>query len=165
MYQTSIDGFKIRMAEPSDSKLILDFIRGLAAYEKMLDQVVATEESICESLFDKKQAEVIIGEFNGAPVGFALFFHNYSTFLGKANLYLEDLFVLPEMRGKGFGKSLLAYLAKIAVDRGCGRLDWWCLDWNTPSIEFYKEMGAIPMDEWTTFRVEGKNLLHLASLV
>ena len=163
-YTTKIDGFTIRFAEEEDVALILTLIKGLAEYEKMLDQVVATEEDLKESLFIKKQAEVVIGEEKGEPVGFALFFHNYSTFLGKANLYLEDLFVKPDYRGKGYGKTLLSFLGKIAVDRNCGRLDWWCLDWNTSSIEFYKEMGAIPMDEWTVYRVEGKQLGKLAEM-
>ncbi len=163
-YKTKIDGFTIRFADEEDVSLILDLIKGLAKYEKMLDQVVATEEDLKESLFIKKQAEVVIGEEKGKPVGFALFFHNYSTFLGKANLYLEDLFVKPEYRGRGYGKTLLSFLGKIAVDRNCGRLDWWCLDWNTSSIEFYKEMGAIPMDEWTVYRVEGKQLGKLAEM-
>ena len=163
-YKTNTEGFEIRFATAEDVPLILDFIKDLAEYEKMLDEVVATEEGLNESLFDKKQAEVIIGEESGEPVGFALFFHNYSTFLGKANLYLEDLFVKPDYRGKGYGKTLLSFLGKIAVDRDCGRLDWWCLDWNTTSIDFYKEMGAIPMDEWTVYRVEGEKLIRLAKM-
>ena len=162
IYRTNIEGFEIRFATEDDVPLILEFIKALADYEKMLDEVVATEEGLKESLFVKNQAEVILGEEDGKPVGFALFFHNYSTFLGKANLYLEDLFVKPEYRGKGYGKTLLSFLGKIAVDRNCGRLDWWCLDWNTTSIEFYKEMGAIPMDEWTVYRVEGEQLQRLS---
>lgn len=165
LYKTNIEGFKIRFATEDDVPLILEFIKALADYEKMLDEVVATEEGLKESLFVKSQAEVILGEEDGKPVGFALFFHNYSTFLGKANLYLEDLFVKPEYRGKGYGKTLLSFLGKIAVDRNCGRLDWWCLDWNTTSIEFYKEMGAIPMDEWTVYRVEGKKLQRLSGFL
>lgn len=164
IYNTNIEGFVIRFATEKDVPLILRFIKDLAEYEKMLEEVVATEEGLQQSLFDKEQAEVIIAEEYGRPVGFALFFHNYSTFLGKANLYLEDLFVKPEYRGKGYGKALLSFLGKIAVDRDCGRLDWWCLDWNTSSIEFYKEMGAIPMDEWTVYRVEGEKLKKLAEI-
>lgn len=164
-YETSVPDFNIRFATEEDTPLILKFIRDLADYEGMLSEVVATEEILRKSLFEKKQAEVIIGEYQGRPVGFALFFHNFSTFLGKANLYLEDLFVLPEMRGKGFGKILLAFLGKIAVDRNCGRLDWWCLDWNTSSIDFYKEMGAVPMSDWTVYREEGENLKKLADMV
>ncbi|NBG87825.1 GNAT family N-acetyltransferase [Isachenkonia alkalipeptolytica] len=161
-YRTNIEGFEIRFATEEDVPLILEFIKALAEYEKMLDEVVATEKGLKQSIFVQKQAEVIIGEEKGKPVGFALFFHNYSTFLGKANLYLEDLFVKPEYRGKGYGKTLLSFLGKIAVDRDCGRLDWWCLDWNTTSIEFYKEMGAVPMDEWTVYRVEGEQLQRLS---
>ncbi len=154
--------FKIRFAEEDDSQLILDFIKGLAVYEKMLDQVEATEERIRESVFEKEQAEVIIAEENGEAVGFALFFHNYSTFLGRANLYLEDLFVIPEARGKGYGKKLLKKLAEIALDRGCKRVDWSCLDWNKSSIEFYKSIGAKALDEWTVYRLEGEPLKNLA---
>ena len=161
-YRTNIEGFEIRFATEEDVPLILEFIKALAEYEKMLDEVVATEKGLKQSIFVQNKAEVIIGEEKGKPVGFALFFHNYSTFLGKANLYLEDLFVKPEYRGKGYGKTLLSFLGKIAVDRDCGRLDWWCLDWNTTSIEFYKEMGAVPMDEWTVYRVEGEQLQRLS---
>lgn len=161
-YETSAADFRIRIAEEQDNPLIFEFIKGLAEYEEMLDQVVATEEILKESLFVKKQAEVIIGEYKGEAVGFALFFHNFSTFLGKANLYLEDLFVKPEARGRGAGKALLACLAKIAVERDCGRLEWWCLNWNEPSIQFYKQMGAKPMDDWTVYRVDGESLPALA---
>ena len=161
-YETSVPDFRIRMAVEDDTSLILEFIKSLATYEKMLDQVVATEKLLHDCLFVKKQAEVIIGEYKGQAIGFALFFHNFSTFLGKANLYLEDLFVKPEARGLGAGKALLACLAKIAVERDCGRLDWWCLNWNEPSIKFYKQMGATPMDEWTVYRVDGEALPALA---
>ena len=164
-FETSTENFKIRFATVEDVPLILKFIKDLADYENLLHEVVATEDILRISLFEKKQAEVIIGEYMGNPVGFALFFHNFSTFLGKSNLYLEDLFVKPEARGKGFGKILLAFLGKIAVDRGCGRLDWWCLDWNTSSIDFYKEMGANPMSDWTVYRVEGNKLTELAAMV
>lgn len=164
-YETSVEHFTIRFAEVSDVPLILQFIKDLAEYEEMLNEVVATEAILMESLFEKHQAEVIIGEYHGEPVGFALFFHNFSTFLGKANLYLEDLFVKPEMRGHGFGRILLAFLGKIAVERNCGRLDWWCLDWNVSSIEFYKSMGAKPMSDWTVYRVEGEHLKLLADRV
>lgn len=165
LYHTLIDGFTIRLATEKDTALILNFIEQLAEYEKLRHEVTATEEILRDSIFNKKQAEVVIGEYHGQPVGFALYFHNFSTFLGKANLYLEDLFVLPEMRGKGFGKGLLAYMAKIAYERDCGRLDWACLDWNEPSIVFYKEMGAIPMDDWTVYRVQGETLKKLADLI
>lgn len=161
-YKTSIEGFVIREAIREDVPLILKFIKELADYEQLLHEVVATEAVLEKSLFDHHQAEVIIGEFEGNPVGFALYFHNFSTFLGKANLYLEDLYVTPEIRGKGFGKALLACLGKIAIERDCERLDWWCLDWNQSSIDFYKEMGAIPMDEWTVYRVTGEALGQLA---
>lgn len=158
------DQFQIRFATEKDVPLILEFIKDLAEYEELLHEVVATEEILRESLFTKQQAEVIIGEENGEPVGFALFFHNFSTFLGKANLYLEDLFVKPESRGKGYGKRLLSYLGKIAVERDCERLDWWCLDWNTSSIEFYKSLGAIAMEDWTVYRMQGEALKALAKM-
>lgn len=164
-YNTKVQGFKIRQANESDVSLILKFIKELADYEGLLHEVVATEEILMESLFEKKQAEVIIGEYNGEPAGFSLFFHNFSTFLGKANLYLEDLYVDPAFRGKGLGKTMLACLGTIAVERGCGRLDWWCLDWNKTSIDFYLQMGAKPMDEWTVYRVDGENLPKLAQMM
>ena len=154
----------IRFATEKDVPEILGFIKALSVYEKMEDQVVATEESLRVSLFEKKQAEVIFAEEAGVLVGFALFFHNYSTFLGKANLYLEDLFVKEAYRGKGYGKALLNELAKIAVKRDCERLDWVCLNWNEPSIEFYKSLGAKPLPEWLIFRLEGKSLDHMAKL-
>ena len=153
---------EFRYAEEKDCGLILEFINALADYEKMSEQVVATEEILKEQLFEKKQAEVIFALENGVEVGFALFFHNFSTFLGKSGLYLEDLFVRPEYRGKGHGKALLKKLAGIAVERGCGRFEWWCLDWNKPSIDFYKSLGAVPMDEWTVYRVTGDGLTKLA---
>ena len=155
--------FTIRPADESDVKLILQFIEGLGEYEKLSHEVVATEEKLRKSLFEQKMAEVIIGEFGGEPVGFALFFHNYSTFLGQAGIYLEDLFIKPEMRGKGFGKTMLKYLAKLAVDRDCGRLEWACLDWNEPSIRFYKGLGAKAMDDWTVYRVTGETLRKLGN--
>ena len=151
-----------RFAEAADCALILSFIRGLAEYEKMSDHVVATEELLREWIFDKQKAEVLFACDEGREVGFALFFHNFSTFLGRAGIYLEDLFVLPEYRGKGFGKGLLRRLAQIAVERGCGRLEWWCLDWNQPSIDFYRSLGAEPMEEWTTYRLTGDTLREMA---
>ncbi|ADO77069.1 GNAT family N-acetyltransferase [Halanaerobium praevalens] len=154
--------FKIRFAKEEDSQLILKFIKELADYEKLLDQVEATTEKIKESIFEKKQAEVLIAEVDKKAVGFALFFHNYSTFLGWANLYLEDLYVIPEARGQGYGKKLFKKLAEIAVDRGCKRLDWWCLDWNQSSIDFYKSIGAKAMDEWTVYRLEDQALKKMA---
>lgn len=160
--ETSLAGFKLRFAEREDVPLILNFIKELADYEHKLSEVRATEEELRESLFNRQVAEVIIGEFNDKPAAFALFFHNYSTFLGKSGIYLEDLFVKPEMRGRGMGKIILTYLAKLAIDRKCGRLEWWCLDWNEPSIKFYKKMGAVPMDEWTVYRVTDEALYKLA---
>ncbi len=154
--------FQIRNAEESDVQLILRFIKGLGEYEKLSHEVVATEEKLRKSLFKQKMAEVIIGEFGGIPIGFALFFYNYSTFLGQAGIYLEDLYIVPEMRGKGFGKTMLKHLAKLAVDRDCGRLEWACLDWNEPSICFYKGLGATALDDWTVYRVTGKTLLEMA---
>lgn len=150
-----------RFAEERDIPTILRCIRGLAEYEHMEDQVVADEDLLREWLFVRKKAEVLLGETGGEPVGFALFFHNFSTFLGRAGIYLEDLFVFPEQRGRGYGKAFLTELAKIAVSRGCGRLEWACLDWNQPSIDFYLSMGAVRMDEWTTYRITGDRLLEL----
>ena len=151
-----------RFAEERDCALILQFIQGLAEYERMADQVIATEALLQEWVFEKKKAEVLFACEDGREVGFALFFHNFSTFLGRAGIYLEDLFVLPEHRGKGFGKAILQQLAKIAVERDCGRLEWACLDWNRPSIDFYLSLGAAPMDEWTTYRLTGVTLQKLA---
>ena len=153
---------EIRFADENDLALILDFIKQLAAYEKMLDEVVATEELLNEWLFVRKVAEVIFIMEGDVEVGFALFFHNFSTFLGKAGIYLEDLFVKPEYRGKGYGKALIKKLASIAIERGCGRLEWSCLDWNQPSIDFYLSLGAEAMDEWTVYRVAGDTLANLA---
>ena len=150
-----------RYATEQDVPLILSFIRSLAEYEHMADEVVATEALLHEWIFEKRKAEVIFALEDGKETGFALFFHNFSTFLGRAGIYLEDLFVLPEYREKGYGKGLIQTLARIAVERGCGRLEWWCLDWNTPSIEFYRSLGAVPMDEWTVYRITGKTLLEL----
>lgn len=161
LINTKSENFKLRFAEEKDVALILDFIKELAIYEKMLDDVVATEESLKDFLFHKKMAEVLIGEYNNKPVAFALFFHNFSTFLGRPGIYLEDLYVKPEMRGIGIGKHILSYLAKLCVERKYGRLEWSCLDWNEPSIEFYKKMGAVPMDEWTVYRLSGKALEEL----
>ncbi|HEX9027281.1 MAG TPA: GNAT family N-acetyltransferase [Clostridium sp.] len=161
--ETKVSNFKIRFAEKEDTKLILDFIKELANYEKLLNEVVATEEILFDSLFLQKKAEVIIGEYDGKAVGFALFFHNFSTFLGRSGIYLEDLYIKPEMRGKGLGKIFLSYLGKLALERNCGRLEWWCIDWNEPSIEFYKGMGAKAMDEWTVYRVDNVALSNLAN--
>ena len=151
-----------RFAEERDTPLILDFIKWLADYEQLLDQVVADEATLTDQLFRKKNAEVLFALEDGKEVGFALFFHNFSTFLGRAGLYLEDLFVLPEHRGKGYGKAILQKLAAIALERGCGRMEWWCLDWNQPSIGFYKSLGTEPMSDWTVYRLAGKTLQDLA---
>ena len=153
-----------RFAEERDTPLILEFIRELADYERLLDQVVADEATLRDQLFEKHHAEVLFALEDGAEVGFALFFHNFSTFLGRAGLYLEDLYVRPEHRGKGYGKALFRQLAAIAEERGCGRLEWWCLDWNRPSIDFYRSLGAQPMDEWTVYRITGSTLNELANL-
>ena len=153
---------EIRFAQKTDVKTILEFIKELASYENLLDEVVATEELLKEWIFEKKKAEVLLLEVENKPVGFALFFHNFSTFLGKAGIYLEDLFVKKEYRGKGYGKALLKELAKIAVKRGCGRLEWSCLDWNKPSIDFYLSLSAKPMDEWTIYRLQGQDLTNFA---
>ena len=153
---------EIRFAREGDEGLILGFIKELAAYEKMSDLVVASEALLREWIFEKKKAEVLFAVEEGKEVGFALFFHNFSTFLGRAGIYLEDLFVLPAHRGRGHGTALIRSLARIAVERGCGRLEWSCLDWNTPSIRFYLSLGAERMDEWTVYRFAGERLRALA---
>lgn len=153
---------EMRFATREDTGKILAFIKELAAYEKMGNEVVATEALLCEWIFDKQKAEVIFAVEDGVEVGFALFFHNFSTFLGRAGIYLEDLYVKPEYRGRGFGKALIKKLAAIAKERGCGRLEWWCLDWNKPSIDFYLSLGAQPMNDWTVYRVTGDALAALA---
>lgn len=152
-----------RFAERKDIPLILRFIRELAEYEGLLSEVVATEEILEEWLFEKKKAEVIFAvNEKGEETGFALFFHNFSTFLGRAGIYLEDLYVSPSYRGKGYGKAILRKLAQIALERGCGRLEWWCLDTNTPSIGFYLSLGAEPMSDWTVYRLAGDTLEQMA---
>ncbi len=153
----------IRPARPDDVPLIRNFIGELAEYERLADQVVATEASLRETLFgEQPAAEVLICEWRNQPAGFAVFFHNYSTFLGKAGLYLEDLYVRPALRGKGLGRALLQALARIAVERGCPRFEWAVLDWNQPAIEFYQSMGARPLDEWTVYRLTGEALRRAA---
>lgn len=147
-----------RYAQEQDCEKILFFIRGLAKYEKMEDEVIATPELLREWIFEKKKAEVIFPMEDGKEVGYALFFHNFSTFLGRAGMYLEDLFIMPQHRGKGYGKATLRELARIAVERGCGRLEWSCLDWNQPSIDFYLSLGAAQMSDWTTYRLTGETL-------
>lgn len=154
---------KLRAADGTDVPVIAELIRGLARYEKLEHAVVMTEELLNDALFgDRPYAEVVLAEDGGRPVGFALFFHNFSTFLGRPGIYLEDLFVLPEERGRGIGKSLLAHLARLAVERGCGRLEWAVLDWNQDAIKFYERLGAKPMSDWTVYRLTGKPLTDLA---
>lgn len=150
-----------RYALDDDVDKILFFIKELASYEKMSDDVVATKELLKEWIFEKKKAEVFFAIEEGKEVGFALFFHNFSTFVGRAGIYLEDLYVLPEYRGKGYGKAILKELARIAVERECGRLEWACLDWNKPSIDFYQSLGAKPMNDWTCYRLSGDTLKEL----
>ncbi len=158
-----MNSFNIRKAKEEDAPLILEFIKGLAGYEKLSGEVTATTEQIKETLFgDSRRAECIIGFAGGKPVAFAIYFFNYSTFLGKYGLYLEDLFVLPEERGKGYGKKMLKYLAGIAVENNCGRFEWSVLNWNEPAIKFYKNLGAVPQNEWTLFRITGEPLKKLA---
>jgi len=152
-----------RFATENDIPKIFNFIKELAVYEKMEDEVVATEELLHNWLFVQKRVEVIFALENNEEVGFALFFHNFSTFLGRGGIYLEDIFVLPEHRGKGYGKGLIKVLANIALERNCGRLEWTCLDWNKPSIDFYLSLGARPMDEWTVYRLQGQTLEALAN--
>lgn len=152
----------IRQAERKDCAIILSFIQALAEYENMSDDVVADEALLEEWIFDKQKAEVIFAVADRKEVGFALYFYNFSTFLGRAGIYLEDLFVLPEYRGNGYGKALLQRLAAIAVERGCGRLEWSCLDWNQPSIDFYLSLGAVRMEDWTTYRMTGETLQKFA---
>ena len=154
--------FTISAATREDVPQILQFIRRLAEYEHLENEVVATEALLEEWLFDKEKAEVLIAREGETPIGFALYFHNFSTFLGRAGIYLEDLFVLEEYRGCGYGKALLRRLAQIALERGCGRLEWCCLDWNQPSIEFYRSLGALPMSDWTTYRLTGDTLSNMA---
>ena len=152
----------VRFANEGDVSLILDFVKELAAYERMSELVVADEALLREWIFEKQKAEVLFAMENGREVGFALFFHNFSTFLGRAGIYLEDLYVRPESRGRGHGKALIQRLANIAMERGCGRLEWSCLDWNQPSVDFYLSLGAKRMDEWTVYRFEGERLRALA---
>ena len=162
--ENSRTGFRIRPARESDTGTILGFVRGLAEFENLLHEVEATEEMIRKNIFERRTAEVVLAEVDGKPVGFALFFHNFSTFLGKPGIYLEDLYVKPECRGKGYGKRLLIYLARLAKERDCGRFEWAVLNWNEKAISFYKSMGAKPMNEWTVYRLAGKELDEAAAL-
>lgn len=151
-------GLEFRYAKRDDTELILSFIKNLAEYEKMSDDVVADTATLEKEIFDDKKAEVLFAEVDGKEIGFALFFHNFSTFVGRSGLYLEDIYILPEYRGKGYGKAMLKKLASIAVARNCGRMEWCCLDWNKPSIDFYLSLGAKPMSEWTIYRLSGDEL-------
>lgn len=161
--ETALPEFTIRKAEKSDCSLILAFIKELADYEKLSHEVVATPQMLEETLFgETRYAQVIIAEYQGTPVGYALFFHNFSTFTGRPGIYLEDLYVQPPLRGKGFGKCLLAYIANLAVTMRCTRVEWSVLDWNEPSIQFYRSIGAKPMDEWTVQRLDGDALAQFA---
>lgn len=162
---TRIDGLELRLATADDVPTILSFIQQLADYEKLSDQVVATEQKLRDSLFaDTPYAEVVLANYQGKDVGFALFFHNYSTFLAKPGIYLEDLFVEPACRGVGVGKALITYLAKLAVERDCGRLEWSVLDWNQPAIDFYQSLGAVMLHDWRINRVTGATLAQMAEL-
>ncbi len=154
---------EIRPATEDDVPLILSFIKELAEYERLSHEVVATEEILRESLFgERRVAEALLGYLGETPAAFALFFHNFSTFLGRPGIYLEDLFVRPRFRGSGVGRAMLVYLARLARERGCGRLEWWVLDWNEPAIRFYEALGAVPMNDWTVYRVSGEALEELA---
>ncbi len=159
---TQIDNYQLRFAEKKDAPLILKFIKELAEYENELDQVTATVEVLTQSLFEHYAAEAIIGEYNEEPVGFALFHQSFSTFLGMPGINLVDLYIIPEMRGKGFGKVILSYLAKLTRERGCGRLEWWCHDWNEPAIELYKRWGAFPIEDIRVYRLCDEALNHFS---
>ena len=152
----------IRPARPDEAGLVLDFIKRLAVYEKCADDVVADEATLRHSLFVEHAAEVVFAEEDGTVVGFALFFHNFSTFVGRKGMYLEDLFVLPEKRGRGYGKALLKYVARLAVERNCGRMEWICLDWNESALSVYRSMGAEPLSEWTVQRLDEQALKRFA---
>ena len=154
--------FTIRPAKPEETGLVLEFIQKLAVYEKCADEVVANEATLYHSLFEEKSAEVVFAEEDGVVIGFALYFHNFSTFVGRKGLYLEDLFIIPERRGLGYGKALLKYLANLAVERNCGRMEWICLDWNKPALTVYRSIGAVPMDEWTVQRLDEEALKRFA---
>jgi GNAT superfamily N-acetyltransferase len=163
-YATPVDGLYIRYAERGDVPLLLSLIRELAEFEKLLDHVQADEATLGDELFgERRVAEPLIAEMNGEAVGFALFFHNFSTFVGRKGLYLEDLYVKPHARGRGVGGSLITFVAKIAVERRCGRFEWSVLDWNTRAVDFYRSLGAVSMDEWTVQRVTGEALERLAA--
>ena len=163
MTSSDLASFQIRAATKADVPVVLSFIKKLADYERLSHEVVATEKTLADTLFGRRRtAEVAIGYYKRAPVGFVLFFHNYSTFLGRPGIYIEDLFVDEAFRRRGFGRALLTYVAKLAKERQCGRLEWSVLDWNEPATNFYRKLGALPMSEWTVFRVTGDNLTKLA---
>jgi GNAT superfamily N-acetyltransferase len=163
-FSTPVPGLYFRFASRADVPLLLELIRELAEFEHLLDQMVATEASLAEELFGARRvAEAIIADLRGEPVGFAVFFHNFSTFVGRAGLYLEDLYVRPHARGRGVGRSLISFVAKIAVERKCGRFEWAVLDWNTRAIDFYRSLGAVAMPDWTVQRVTGAALERLGS--
>lgn len=165
IFKTDIEGFTLREAAAEDVPVLLSLIRELAVYEKLTDQVTATEESMKLSLFGiRPGAEALLGELHGEPVAYAVYFHNYSTFAGRLGLYLEDVYVKPELRGRGMGKSILSFLARLAKERGCARFEWSVLDWNEPSIRFYRSLGAVPLDGWTIFRMTGEALDRLAGI-
>jgi GNAT superfamily N-acetyltransferase len=161
--QTRIPGFTLRFAEKNDAGTIFGMVKELAEYEKLLDSFETTEEQFKESLFQRGVTETLIGEYSGKSVGYAIFFHNFSSFLGRIGIYIEDVYVKPEMRGRGFGEAMFAFIAKLAVERKCGRLEWSCLDWNKPSIAFYEKMGAERLHEWTMYRLAGRDLERTAS--
>ena len=163
-YDTSIDNLKIRETSEEDCGLILSFIKEIAEYEKLSDEVVATEEILKESIFNNNRAEVVIVELDGKAVGYALYFYNFSTFNGKSGLYLEDLFIKKEFRGRGIGKEVFKFLGKKAKEEGCKRMEWSCLDWNEPSIKFYKSLGAVAMDEWTVYRLTEREINKLSEM-
>lgn len=163
-YDTGIDNLKIRETNEKDCELILSLIKEIAEYEKMSNQVIATEETLLEYIFKNNRAEVVILELDKNPIGYALFFYNFSTFVGRSGLYLEDIFIKKEFRGRGIGKEVFKFLAKKAREEGCKRMEWVCLDWNEPSINFYKSLGAIPMDEWTIYRLNEKEIKKLSEI-
>lgn len=165
MIETTIEGLSLRLATANDVPQILQFIQDLAEYEKLSDQVVATEQKLRATLFGAQSfAEVVMADYQGQPAGFALFFHNYSTFLAKPGMYLEDLYVDQQLRGKGIGKALITFLAKLAIERDCGRLEWSVLDWNQPAIDFYQSLGAVMLHDWRINRVTGDTLTNMAKM-
>lgn len=161
-YDTNIENFKLRETTKEDVGLILSLIKEIADYEKMSNEVIATEESLIQSIFIDNRAEVVIGELNGETIGYALYFFNYSTFIGRAGLYLEDIYIKPQFRANGLGKEIFRFLGKVAKENGCKRMEWTCLDWNKSSIKFYESLGAIPMGEWTVHRLRENEINKLA---